>query len=319
MIGTKWVFRNKLNEDGEVIRNNARLICKGYAQEEGEDYEDTFALVSRLEGVRMLLAFVAFKGFKVYQMDVKSTFLNGILEEEVYIRLPDGFALSKDKDMVCKLHKELYGLKKSPRTWFERLHGHLIKIGFQRTSEDRNFYLKTKGDKVLIVEVFVDDIIFRGNDDMCMTFADEMKEEFEMSLIGEIKKFIGFQVQQLEGGNFISQSKYVKEVLKTFRKEDNKLIGTPMVIGCRLSKEDDSPSLDEKEYRSMIGKLHYVVHSRLDISHAVGLVARFQKSPKETHMIAVKRIFRYLRGTIDYGLWYPYRGNFSLQVFIDAD
>lgn len=181
VIGTKWVFRNKLNEDGEFVRNKARLVCKGYAQEEGEDYEETFATVARLEGVRMLLAFAAFKGFKFYQMDVKSTFLNGILEEEVYIEQPNGFALTEDKDMVCKLHKALYGLKQAPRAWFKRLHAHLIKIGFQRTNKDNNIYLKIEGDKMLIVEVFVDDIIFGGNDDMSMTFADEMKKEFEMS------------------------------------------------------------------------------------------------------------------------------------------
>lgn len=130
MIGTKWVFRNKLNEEGKVVRNKARLVCKGYAQEEGEDYGETFAPMMILEGVRMLLAYAAFKGFKVYQMDVKSFFLNDILEEEVYIEQLDGFALSKDKGMVCTLHKALYGLKKTPRAWFERLHAHLIKIGF---------------------------------------------------------------------------------------------------------------------------------------------------------------------------------------------
>lgn len=141
------------------MRNKARLVCKGYAQEEGEDYGETFAPVARLKGVRMILSYVAFKGFKFYQMDVKSTFLNGILEEEVYIKQSDGFALSEDKDMFCKLHKALYGLKQAPRAWFERSHAHLIKIGFQRTSEDSNIYLKIDGDKVLIAEVFVYDII----------------------------------------------------------------------------------------------------------------------------------------------------------------
>lgn len=148
VIRTKWVFRNKFNKDGEVVRNKARLVCKGYAQEKGEDYGETFAPVARLKGVRILLAFATFKGFKVYQKDVKSAFLNGILEEEVYIEQPDGFALTKDKNMVCKLHKALYGLNQAPRAWYERLHSHLIKIGFQRTSEDKNIYLNTKRDKL---------------------------------------------------------------------------------------------------------------------------------------------------------------------------
>lgn len=161
VIGTKWVFRNKLNEDGTVIRNKVRLACKGYAQEEEEDYGETFSPVARLEGVHMLLTYVAFNGFKVYQMDVKSVFLNGVLEEEVYIEQPDGFSLSEDSDMVCRLHKALYGLKQAPRAWYELLHSHLVNIRFERTSEDSNIYLKSEGDQILICEVFVDDIVAR--------------------------------------------------------------------------------------------------------------------------------------------------------------
>ncbi|GLJ58266.1 hypothetical protein SUGI_1428590 [Cryptomeria japonica] len=199
------------------------------------------------------------------------------------------------------------------------VHSHLMKIGFQRTSEDSNIYLKSEGDKILVSEVFVDDVIFGGNDDMRDDFANEMKTEFEMSLVGEIKFFINLQIQQMKSGIFITQSKYVKEVLKTFRMSECKLVGTPMVTSCKLSKEDDVATVDEKEYRSMIGKLHYVVHSKLDIAHAVGLVATFQKNPKVTRLIATKRIFRYLKGTIDYGLWYTYAGNFDLKVYADAD
>lgn len=121
----------------------------------------------------MLLTFLAFKGFKVYSMDVNPAFLNGILEEKVYIEKPDGFALSKDSNMVCRLHKALYGLKHAPRAWYEWLHSHLVKIGFQRTSEDNNIYLKSKGDQILICELFVDDIIFRGDDEMSHAFADK--------------------------------------------------------------------------------------------------------------------------------------------------
>lgn len=182
VIGTKWVFGNKLNEDGVVVRNKARLVCKVYVHEEGEDYGETFAPVARLEGYRTLLTFATYKEFKVYQMDIKSTFLNRILEEEVYIEQLNGYALIDAKDMVCKLHKALYGLKQAPRAWYEILHSHLMKIGFLRTSEDNNIYLKSEGDKILVSEVFVDDIIFGGNDDMHDDFANEMKSEFEMSL-----------------------------------------------------------------------------------------------------------------------------------------
>ena len=142
VIGTKWVFRNKLDENGEITRNKARLVCKGYAQEEGLDYGETFAPVSRMEGVRTLLAYAAYKGFKVYQMDVKSAFLNGILEEEVYIEQPEGFVDDNNKNKVCKLHKALYGLKQAPRAWYERLHKYLVQIGFERTNDNKNMYIK---------------------------------------------------------------------------------------------------------------------------------------------------------------------------------
>ena len=151
VIGTKWVFRNKLDENGEITRNKARLVCKGYAQEEGLDYGETFAPVARMEGVRTLLAYASYKGFKVYQMDVKSTFLNGIFEEEVYIEQPEGFVDENNKDKVCKLHKSLYRLKQAPRVWYERLHKYLMQIGFERTDDNSNMSIKSEEGKDILI------------------------------------------------------------------------------------------------------------------------------------------------------------------------
>lgn len=205
VTGTKWVFRNKLDENGEVIRNKARLVCKYYAQEEGIDYGETFSLVARLEGVRTLLAYSAYKGFKVYQMDVKSAFLNDILEEEVYIEQLEGFVDVNNKNMVCRLHKALYGLKQASRVWYERFHNYLVKIGFERTDDNNNLYMKTeKGKGIFLSKFFVDDIIFGGQDALCKTFANEMKREFEMSMFGEIKFFRGLQVYQMKYGIYIT-------------------------------------------------------------------------------------------------------------------
>ena len=165
-------IKNKLNEDGQVSRNKASLVCKGYSQE-GIDYGETFSLVARLEGVKTLLTYVAHKGFKVYQMDVKSTFLNGILEEEVYIEQPKGFIYLDKKDMVCKLYKELYGLKQAPKAWYETLHNYLIQIGFQRTNDNNSLYIKKGPDKKIVLEeIFVDDTLFTGNDDQCKEFSE---------------------------------------------------------------------------------------------------------------------------------------------------
>eukprot|EP00253_Pinus_taeda_P031422 PITA_31422 len=273
VIGTKWIFKNKLNENGEVIRNKARLVCKGYAQQEGIDFKETFAPIARLEAIRMFLALSSFQKFKVFQMGVKSAFLNGDLEEEVYIEQPDGFILGNNPNLVCRLKKALY-----------------------------------------------DDIIFGRNEEtMSQSFALVMQKEFEMSLLGELTYFLGLQIQQNEGGIFLSQNKYLKQILKKYGMEDAKPVCTPMVTGCSLSTNDESPIVHQPTYRSMIGSLLYLTGTRPDIMHAVGIVGRFQENPKETHLQAVKIIFKYLQGTKNYGLWYPRDTDLTLHAYTEAD
>jgi hypothetical protein len=255
VIGTKWVFRNKLNEDGQVTRNKARLVCKGYAQIEGIDFEETYAPVARMEAICLLLAYACSKNVKVYQMDVKSSFLNGELEEEVYIEQPEGFQLSENTDYVCKLKKALYGLKQAPRAWYSRLDKYLQQAGFRKGSADNNLYIKVSQGNILLIEVYVDDIIFGSDDDrLSQKFAKDMQSEFEMSLLGELSFFLGLQIRQSNQGIFISQTKYIREMLKRFGMEDCKPVITPMQTSCKLSKDDDSKSTDQRQYRSMIGK-----------------------------------------------------------------
>jgi hypothetical protein len=165
IIGSRWIFKNKLNGKGQVVRNKVRLVCKGYAQIEGLDYDETFAPIARLEVIRMFLAYACHKRFKVYQMDVKSTFLNGDLSEEVYMEQPEGFKLSDNLDLVCKLKKDLYGLKQAPRAWYHRLDTYLKDKGFKRGTTYNNMYIKTEDNNLLIILVYVDDIIFGGNKD----------------------------------------------------------------------------------------------------------------------------------------------------------
>eukprot|EP00253_Pinus_taeda_P023860 PITA_23860 len=273
VIGTKWIFKNKLNENGEVIRNKARLVCKGYAQQEGIDFEETFAPVARLEAIRMFLALSSFQKFKVFQMDVKSSFLNGDLEEEVYIEQPDGFILGNDPKLVCRLKRALYGLKQAPRAWYYRLDKYLQQQGFSKGSTDSNLYIKIDNDKLLILVVYVDDIIFGSNEEvMSQNFALVMQKEFEMSL-----------------------------------------------LGGSLSANDESAAVHQPTYRSMIGSLLYLTDTRPDIMHAVGIVGRFQANPKEAHLQAVKRIFKYLQGRQNYGLWYPRDADLTLHAYTDAD
>jgi hypothetical protein len=281
VIGSKWIFKNKLNEQRQVVRNKARLVCKGYAQIEGLDFDETFVPIAILEAIRMFLSYACHKRFKVYQMDVKSAFLNGDLSEEVYMEQPEGFKLSDNHYLVWKLKKALYGLKQAPRAWYHRLDTYFKGKGFKRGIVDNNLYIKTKDNNLLIILVYVDDIIFRCNKDpLVQWFASPMESEFEMSMIGELSFFLGLQITQRSKGMFISQEKYLREMLKRFQMEDSKPMGTPMVTGCKLSKNDDSLDVDQRSYRSMIGSLLYITTSRPDIMHVVGRVGRFQSAPK---------------------------------------
>jgi hypothetical protein len=185
----------------------------------------------------MFLSYDFHKRFKVYQMDVKSAFLNGDLSEEVYMEQPEGFRLFDNPDLVCKLKKYLYGLKQAPRAWYHRLDTYLKDKGFKRGTTDNNLYIKTEDNDFLIVLVYVDDIVFRCNkDSLVQWFASSMESEFEMSMIGELSVFLGLQITQRPEGMFISQEKYLREMMKSFQRKDSKPVGTPMVIGCKLRR-----------------------------------------------------------------------------------
>ncbi|WVZ90162.1 hypothetical protein U9M48_036489, partial [Paspalum notatum var. saurae] len=203
-IGAKWVFKNKQGENGMVVRNKARLVAQGFCQKEGIDYEETLAPVARLEAIRSLLAFAASKGFKLQQMDVKSAFLNGFIEEEVYVRQPPGFESAKFSDR----RKALYGLKQAPRAWYARLKSFLLKSGFVMGSVDKTLFLFSRGGDTLIVHIYVDDIIFGGSSHaLVSSFAEQMSREFEMSLMGELQFFLGLQIKQGPEGTFVHQAK----------------------------------------------------------------------------------------------------------------
>ena len=320
IIGTRWVFRNKLNEDGQVVRNKARLVAQGYKQEEGIDYDESFAPVARLEAIRIFLAFASFKNFKVYQMDVKSAFLNGILNEEVYVEQPPGFQDHTVPNSVFKLDKALYGLKQAPRAWYETLTKFLFEHDFIVGSVDKTLFKFTKDTHILLVQIYVDDIIFGStNPKLCERFSKLMQERFEMSMMGELSYFLGLQVRQLEEGTFISQTKYTRELIKKFGMEKSSPTSTPMSPSIKLDKDEEGQNVDMTAYRGIIGSLLYLTASRPDISFAVGVCGRFQANPKLSHFTAAKRILKYLRGTESVGLWYPKDSSFNLTSYSDAD
>jgi hypothetical protein len=242
VVGTKWVFHNKQDKHGVVTRNKARLVAKGYAQVAGLDFEETFAPVARLESIRILLAYAAHHSFRLFQMDVKSAFLNRPIKEEVYMEQPPGF-----------------------------------------------------------------------EDDRVMT------QKFEMSMMAELTYFLGFQVKQLKDDTFISQTKYTQDLLKRFGMKDAKPAKTPMGTDRHVDLNKGGKSVDQKAYRSMIGSLLYLCASRPDIMLSVCMCARYQSDPKECHLVAVKRILRYLVSTPCFGIWYPKGSTFDLIGYLDSD
>ncbi|GJX51196.1 putative ribonuclease H-like domain-containing protein [Tanacetum coccineum] len=246
-IGTKWVFRNKKDERGIVFRNKARLVAQGYTQEEGIDYDEVFVPVARIEAIRLFLAYASFMGFIVYQMDVKSAFLYGTIEEEVYVCQPPGFEDPHFPDKVYKVEKALYGLHQAPRAWYETLSTYLIENRFRRGTIDKTLFIKKdKGDILLV----------------------------QMSSMGELTFFLGLQVQQKEDGIFISQDKYVAEILKKFDFATVKTASTPIETNKALVKDEEAEAVDVHLYRSMIGSLMYLTASRPDIMFAVCACAR---------------------------------------------
>jgi hypothetical protein len=217
------VWKNKEGEKGEVVRNKSRLVAQGFSQKEGIDYEETFAPVARLEAIGILLAFSMAIGFKLHQMDVKSAFLNGVSEEEEYVRRPPGFESEKYPHRVYKLRKALYGLKQAPRAWYGRLRGFLFERGFEMGKVDQTLFLLRQGRDILIVQVYVDDIVFAGSSNSLVArFADDMSRKFEMSMMGELQFFLGLQIKQSKEGTFAHQAKYTKNIVRKFKKEDSK-------------------------------------------------------------------------------------------------
>ncbi|GJS40829.1 putative ribonuclease H-like domain-containing protein [Tanacetum coccineum] len=315
-IGTKWVYRNKKDERGIVIRNKARLVAQGYTQEKGIDYDEVFAPVVRIKAIRLFLAYASFKDFIVYQMDVKSAFLYGKIEEEVYVCEPPGFEDPEFLDRVYKVEKELYGLHQAPRAWYETLSTYLLDNGFQRGQIDKTLFIKRVKSDILLIQVYVDDVIFRSTKrKLCTEFEKLMHKKFQMSSMGELNFFLGLQVTQKDDGIFFSQDKYVDEILKKFGFSIVKTTSTPMETSKPLLKDAEAEDVDVHLYRSMIGSLMYLTSSRPDIIFVVCACARFQVTPKVSHLHAVKRIFKYLKGQPKLGLWYPKDSPFDLEAY----
>ena len=273
-----------------MIHNKPCLVAQGYSQIEGVDYDETFALIARVEPIRILLTLACQLKFKLYEMDVKTAFVNGLLNEDVYVAQPKGFIDPHFSDHVLYLKKALYGFKQAPRAWYDRLTQYLVSHGFIKGKADQTLFIKREDGELIVAQVYVDDIIFGSTkDELAHGFSKLMQAEFEMSMIGELTHFLGLQIRQQDSGIFLSQSKYAKNLMKKFGLEFSSSVRTPMSPNVKLTVDLLGKSVDPSLYRSMIGSLFYLTASRSDISYSVEVCARYQANPKESHMNALKK------------------------------
>jgi hypothetical protein len=320
-IGVKWVYKTKYKPSGEIDRYKARLVAKGYKQKPGIDYFEVFAPVARLDTIHMLMSLSAQNNWKIHQMDVKSAFLNGTLEEEVYVEQPAGYVVRGKEDKVYRLKKALYGLKQAPRAWYKKIDSYFIQNGFQRCPFEHTLYIKfiDPGD-VLIVCLYVDDLIFTGNNSkMIVEFREAMIRCFEMTDLGLMSYFLGIEVVQQKDGIFISQKKYASDILKKFKMEQSKPISTPVEEKLKLTRERDGKRVDPTHYKSLIGSLRYLTATRPDIVYGVGLLSRYMEEPRVSHLQGVKRILRYIKGTLTEGIFYGNNNDVKLVGYTDSD
>jgi hypothetical protein len=297
------------------------LVAKGYVQRQGVDFREVFAPVARMESVRLLIAFAAHHGWPIHHMDVKTAFLNGELLEEVYVEQPPGFAVDGEEHKVLKLDKALYGLRQAPRAWNAKLDASLHSLGFVRSQTEHAVYRRGGSKELLLVGVYVDDLVITGTSIEEVTrFKAEMTSLFLMSDLGELSFYLGITVQQGSGTITLQQAAYAKKLLQRAGMDDCNSCATPMEARLKLSRTGAGKPVDATHYRSIVGGLRYLVHTRPDISYAVGYVSRFMEAPTSEHLAAVKHLLRYIAGTLSYGVTYRRgQGRQELLGYSDAD
>nr|BAK64102.1 gag-pol polyprotein [Eustoma grandiflorum] len=319
-VGCRWVFTVKYKADGTIERHKARLVAKGYTQTYGVDYSETFSPVARIDTIRVLFAIAATENWPLHQFDVKNAFLHGTLKEEVFMDPPPGFSKEFLPGQVCKLNRALYGLKQSPRAWFGRFTQAMKKDGYRQSNADHTLFIKRQGSLVTCLIIYVDDMIITGNDaNEISRLRDYLFTQFEMKDLGGLKYFLGIEVLRSAEGIYISQRKYILDLLTEVGLLDAKPADTPMVQNHKLDIVQGAASADREQYQRLVGKLIYLSHTRPDIAYAVGVVSQFMHSPQKHHLEAVFRIMRYLKGTPGRGLLFKNNGHLNIEAYTDAD
>jgi hypothetical protein len=318
-VGCKWIFTVKQTLEGKIDRYKARLVANGYSQTYGIDYDETFAPVAKMDTVRTLISCAVNFGWPIHQLDVKKAFLHGDLQEEVYMEIPPGFENEQTVGKVCKLKKSLYGLKQSPRAWFDRFRRAVCGMGYSQCNVEHTVFFKNKGSSITILVIDVDDIVITRVDvEEIKWLKEKLGKAFEIKDLGHLRYFLGIEIARSSKGIVLSQRKYVLDLL----------IETGM-LGCRpcCSWVDKNHQIhaylgdpvDREAYQRLVGRLIYLCHTRSDICYVVSVVSRYMHDPRTGHMDVVYRILRYLKGIPGRGLWFKRNKHMNLEGYCDTD
>ncbi|XP_020261941.1 uncharacterized protein LOC109837959 [Asparagus officinalis] len=318
-VGCKWVFTVKQNPDGQVKRYKARLVAKGYSQTYGIDYDETFAPVAKMSTIRTLISLAVNGGWKLHQLDVKNAFLHGDLVEEVYMEIPLGFGTDQTVGKVCRLKKSLYGLKQSPRAWFDRFRKAMIGMGYQQINADHTVFFRRSESHITMLTVYVNDMIITGDDEKEIAqLKVRLGKEFEVKDLGLLRYFLGIEIARGAEGIVLSQRKYALDLLKETGMLGCKPVTTPIDQKFKLGAEAGEP-VDRDRYHRLVGRLIYLRHTRPDISFAVSVVSRYMHDPRNGHMDAVYQILRYLKSVPGKGLIFRKNGHVSIEGYCDSE
>jgi hypothetical protein len=319
VVNSKWVYKIKHAVDRSVDKYKERFIARGFTQKEGEDYDETFSPVARYTSIRAIISLVASMVWNLHQMDVKTTFLNGAIEEEVYIAQPRVFELHSRDTHVCRLKKSLYGLKQAPRAWYAIMDDYQMRLGFSMSHVDPNIYYKVVDNEPVILLLYVDDLFIKGEESLIIQCKKELASKFDMKDLGLMHYYLGLEVWKKHGEVFLGQGKYAIKILQKFGMMDYKSMDTPMNTDIRKVKDPNSDPVDPSLYQQLIGSLMYLVNTQPNIFFSVNTLIQFNVEMRHEHWIAAKHVLRYIRGTINYDLRYTASSDIHLHGFTDSD
>ncbi|GKB08984.1 ribonuclease H-like domain-containing protein [Tanacetum coccineum] len=319
LVRSMWLFKHKFHADGTLSRYKARLVANGSSQQLGVDFDETFSPVVKPATIRTVLSLAVSRRWPIHQLDVKNAFLNGDLSETVYMHQPPGFVDSRYPHHVCLLQRSLYGLKQAPRAWFQRFAGYATRAGFSPSRCDSSLFIYTQGSQVAYLLIYVDDIILTASSSVLLRqIIDSLHKEFDMTDLGALNYFLGISAVRHSTGLFLSQKKYALQLLERAHMVNCNPSRTPVDTDSKLGP-DGVPVQDPTLYRSLAGGLQYLTFTRPDLSYAVQQICLYMHDPREPHFAALKRILRYVQGTLDLGLHLYASATTSLVGYTDAD